>query len=456
MQYVSTRGNAPDVSFPDVMLAGLAPDGGLYLPESWPQVATRFDGSPDYAEVLAGCLIPYVGPSITAETLFAIAADSTKEFPQPEVVPLREVGTNLFLLELFWGPSLAFKDLGLQVLARLFEAVGNPVTIIGATSGDTGAAAIQAFRGRKGVAIVILHPDGRISEVQRRQMTAVDEANVVNLAVEGTFDDCQALAKRLLADEALRSETNVASANSINWFRIAAQAAYYAAATLRIGALVDVSVPSGNFGNAFSGYVAKRMGFAVEDIVVATNINRGLADLLTEGTLRARTAVSTISPAMDIQVPSNLERALFEAMARRSDQRTGAMSALAATGQLQVTEDQLSALRQTYSGQAVTEEETAAEMGYFHQEHGRLIDPHTAVGLSAARRNRSPNRPMLVLGTAHPAKFPETVGRATGVVPALPERFADLFEQPERLTHVRNDYQHVRQLVLDAAQQTRV
>jgi len=326
MRYVSTRGRSPVVGFPEVMLAGLAPDGGLYMPESWPDVLPLVDDQ-TYPELLARMMSPYVADSISAGDLLGMTQRATAVFPQPEVVPLREVGEGIFMLELFWGPTLAFKDLGLRMLAELFRQLEQRVLIIGATSGDTGSAAIQAFRGLPSVQVLVLHPEGLVSEVQRRQMTTVDGPNIHNIAVLGTFDDCQSLVKRLLADEDVRARTLVASANSINWLRIAAQTAYYVSAAARLGGVLDFSVPSGNFGNAFSGHAAFRMGAPIARIAVATNLNRGLADLLTTGAMTVGPPLRTMSPAMDIQLPSNLERALFEAFGRDPGALDGKLAA---------------------------------------------------------------------------------------------------------------------------------
>ncbi len=445
MLYTSTRGGAGQLTFPDVMLAGLASDGGLFVPDRWPVVS--FEPGTAYESILATMLLPYVGGFLDEGRLLRLATEAVSAFPQG-VVPIREIEDETFLMELFWGPSLSFKDLGLQVVARLFEAVGKPVTVVGATSGDTGAAAIDAFRGRANVAVVILHPEGRISEVQRRQMTTVPEENVLNISVEGTFDDCQYLIKELLADAELGPA--LATANSINWFRIAAQTAYYAHAASRLEGPIDVSVPSGNFGNAFSAYTATRMGCRIDRIVVATNMNRGLADLLTTGTLEVRKAIPTMSPAMDIQVPSNLERALFEALGRDSSAVVQAMEMIETRAQLYLMGEALERLRSTYRGESVTEAETSQTMRDHHRLTGTLIDPHTAVALAGARRASREGTPMVVVATAHPAKFPDAVARATGVLPALPEDLEGIYELPERLVRVRCDYHTVRRLVVDA------
>jgi threonine synthase len=448
MHFISTRGEAPSLTFPDVLLAGTASDGGLYVPESWPHATLQTE---EYPAITTRMTSPYLGDALGFRDQERLAEDAYASFSTPDVVPLREVSDGLFVMELFWGPTLAFKDLPLQLLGRLFEEVlsrtGRTATVIGATSGDTGAAAIEAFRGRSNVTVVILHPSGRISEVQRRQMTTVPDDNVHNLAVEGTFDDCQALVKRLFSDEVLREEIGLASANSINWLRIAAQTAPYAAACLRLGKTeVDFSVPSGNFGNAYAGYVARAMGVPVGRVIVATNRNRGLADLIAIGEMRVERPIPTMSPAMDIQVPSNLERILFDIYDRTPDRVREALEMLAADRALALPRDVVESLRTVFAGEAVSEEETSREIAAHYRSTGRLIDPHTAVALAAARRHET-GRPLVVFATAHPGKFPDAVERASGAVPALPERFAGLPHLAERFQPVSADYGRIRKLV---------
>ncbi|HEX5795618.1 MAG TPA: threonine synthase, partial [Geminicoccaceae bacterium] len=384
-------------------------------------------------------------------------------FDHAAIAPLRQLGPNESLLELFHGPTLAFKDLAMQLLARLFEHFlrrrEGAITIVGATSGDTGAAAIEAFAGRARTTVVILHPHGRISEVQRRQMTTVAAANVHNLAVEGTFDDCQALLKALLGDAGLRQRLNLAAINSINWGRIMAQAVYYVTAALALGApwrRIAFAVPTGNFGDVYAGYVAHRMGLPIDRLIVATNRNDILARFFESGVYQAGAVVPTTSPSMDIQVASNFERLLADLYQR--DGRTVAhlMAEFRGRGRLAVTEDALGRARELFDAARVEEHEVAATMAQVLRTTGQLIDPHSAIGVAAGRRCR-PDRavPLVALATAHPAKFPDAVRAATGLVPALPQRLADLHQRTERCTRVANDLATVRrrieQLALEAA-----
>ena len=461
MKYVSTRGAAPVLEFADVLLAGLARDGGLYVPESWPALApdavARAAGAP-YADVALEVMWPFVEGSIDRDRFAAIVADSYATFDDPEVVPLRDLGDGVWLAELFHGPTLAFKDVALQLVGRLFDEEltrrGQKVTIVGATSGDTGSAAIDACRDRDAIEIVILHPAGRVSDVQRRQMTTVAAPNVHNLAVEGTFDDCQDLVKAMFADEPFRDRVNLSAVNSINWARVMAQVVYYVTSVARLtdgAAPVAFSVPTGNFGNVFAGYAAQRMGLPVDQFVVASNVNDILTRFIETATMEMRGVQPTLSPSMDIGVSSNFERLLFELLGRDGAAVAETMLRFRADGRFSVDPELMGLLAEHWSGARIDDAATSAVIRDLYRSAGVLIDPHTAVGLGAARVcRRDPAVPMVVLSTAHPAKFPDAVEAATGVRPPLPTRLADLFERPERYDVVPNDYAVVRAAV-DAA-----
>jgi len=455
VRYVSTRGSAPVLDFADVLLAGLARDGGLYLPESWPPLApdalARAAGRP-YAEVATEVMWPFVEGSIDAEAFAELVDDAYATFDHPDVVPLRDLGDGLWLLELFHGPTLAFKDVALQLVGRLFDHEltrrSDTVTIVGATSGDTGSAAIEACRDRDAIEIFILHPAGRVSEVQRRQMTTVASANVHNVAVEGTFDDCQDLVKALFADEAFRDRRHLSAVNSINWARVMAQVVYYvtAAAALTGGdGPTAFAVPTGNFGNVFAGYGAARMGVPVSQFVIGSNRNDILTRFLTTGEMAITEVHPTLSPSMDIQVSSNLERLLFELYGRDGGAISELMLRFRAEGHVTLDPDHLALLGEQWSGARLDDEETKAVIAETYERLGVLIDPHTAVGLGAARAcRRDPDVPMVALATAHPAKFPDAVEAATGVRPALPPHLADLFERAEHYVTLPNDLTAVR------------
>ncbi len=459
MKYVSTRGDAPVLGFDDVLLAGLARDGGLYLPETWPELApvdlAGFAGRP-YPEVATALMAPYLGGGIDVEVVAGIVTEAYARFRHPAVVPLRQVGSNEWVLELFHGPTLAFKDVALQVLGRLFDAEltrrGDRLTILGATSGDTGPAAIEACRDRDALDVFILHPAGRISEVQRRQMTTVASGNVHNLAVEGTFDDCQDLVKTMFADLALRERLRLSAVNSINWARVLPQVVYYAAAAVALGAPsrpVAFSVPTGNFGNAFAGWVARRMGVPIAQMVVASNRNDIATRFLTSGVMEVQQVHPTTSPAMDIQVSSNLERLLFELLDRDAAAVAGLMARFAETGHMEIEPERLDPLRAVFDTARVDDATVARAMGEVYAASGHVVDPHTAVGLVAGREcRRDPAVPLVTLATAHPAKFPDTVEAATGVRPALPAHLADLFDRPEHVATLPCDLAAVRDYVV--------
>ncbi len=466
MRYVSTRGEAPPLGFMDVTLAGLARDGGLYVPETWPRLSPQtiagFAGRP-YAEVAVEVIRPFVGDSISEADLSRLAREAYGTFRHPAVAPIAQVGTSTFLLELFHGPTLAFKDVAMQLLARLMDhalaARGERTTIVVATSGDTGGAAVEAFRGRERADLFVLFPHGRVSDVQRRMMTTANDDNVHALAVEGTFDDCQALVKGLFNHHAFRDRVRLSGVNSINWARIVAQVVYYFTAAATLGApyrKVAFTVPTGNFGDVFAGYVAERMGLPVDRLVVATNVNDILARTLSTGTYDLRDVVATSSPSMDIQVSSNFERLLFEATGRDAAQVRAYMGSLAQSRRFSLSSQALSRIRALFNADRADEEETAATIRTTLRETSRLVDPHTAVGLAVAEKEtRDPALPMIVLGTAHPAKFPDAVEAACGVRPALPDWLSDLPERPERATPMAVDQAAIEQFILAASRAAR-
>jgi threonine synthase len=442
MRYVSTRGQAPPVGFSDAVLAGLAPDGGLYVPEAWPQFSSEqirgFAGMA-YADVAAQVLGAFAGDEIEPETLTEICREAYATFNHAAVVPLVQLTPQAFLAELFHGPSLAFKDVAMQLLARLYDrllgAQGRTQTILCATSGDTGGAAVEAFRGRKNVRIVALFPQGRISEVQRRFMTTADEDNVACVAVAGTFDDCQAIVKDIFADPVMRQAADLSGVNSINFARIAAQAVYYFTTGVALGAperAVSFCVPSGNFGDAFAGYVAQRMGLPIERIVAATNANDILARAFEEGRYVRGEVAPTIAPAMDIQSASNFERLYFEAVRRDAIETARAFQHFGQVGAIDLPPQAHAAMRELFRGVSISEDEIRRTILATLNETGELIDPHTAVGVAALRKVPDLAAPVVVLSTAHPAKFPEDVKAAAGVAPELPRGQVSLAKRAER------------------------
>jgi len=461
VKYVSTRGAAPVLEFGDVLLAGLARDGGLYVPESWPALSPGLlERAADarYDDVALDVMWPFVEGSIDRDDFAAIVADAYATFDDPAVVPLRDLGDGLWLAELFHGPTLAFKDVALQLVGRLFDHElarrGERVTIVGATSGDTGSAAIEACRDRPAIDIVILHPAGRVSDVQRRQMTTVTSPNVHNLAVEGTFDDCQDLVKALFADEPFRDRLHLSAVNSINWARVMAQVVYYVTSAARLTAgraPVAFAVPTGNFGNVFAGYGAQRMGLPVAQFVVASNANDILTRFLQSAVMEMSGVQPTISPSMDIQVSSNFERLLFELWGRDGAAVAETMLRFRNDGRFEVDPDRMGLLREHWSAASLDDDATLEVIRQVHERRGVLVDPHTAVGLGAAAACRAdPSVPMVAMATAHPAKFPDAVEAATGVRPPLPGRLADLFERDERYDTVAADYATVRDAVAAA------
>ncbi|HEU4358405.1 MAG TPA: threonine synthase [Xanthobacteraceae bacterium] len=462
MLYVSTRGEAPTLGFADAMLAGLARDGGLYVPAAWPRldagVIAAFAGRP-YAEVAVEIIRPFVGDAIPEDDLARMTREAYGKFRHPAVAPLAQLGMSDFLLELFHGPTLAFKDLAMQLLGQLMDEVlatrGERTTIVVATSGDTGGAAIEAFRARKRTDLFVLFPHGRISDVQRRMMTTVEDDNVHALAIEGTFDDCQAIVKGMFAHQAFRDQVRLSGVNSINWARIVAQVVYYFTAAVALGSphrKVAFTVPTGNFGDIYAGYVALCMGLPVDRLTVATNVNDILARTIATGTFELREVVPTSSPSMDIQVASNFERLLFDVHGRDGRAVRALMASLAQSRRFVLSAHALSQVRAVFSADRADEEETAATIRTMLRETGHLIDPHTAVGVAVAEKEiRDPSIPMVVLSTAHPAKFPDAVEAASGVRPALPDWLADLDRRPEQATTLPIDQIAVERHILSVS-----
>ena len=451
MRYVSTRGEAPPASFVDATLAGLARDGGLYVPEAWPKLTVNAANRP-YADVAFDLIQPFVAGDVPDVDLKRILRESYAGFGDPGVAPLTKLSPDEYLLELFHGPTLAFKDVAMQFLARLIDHVlaarGERATILAATSGDTGGAAVEAFRGRDCADLVVLFPAGRVSDVQRRMMTCAAESNVHAVAVEGTFDDCQAIVKALFNDHAFRDRVRLSAVNSINWARIVAQMVYYFTAAAALGRS-DISfvVPTGNFGDVYAGYAASRSGLALDRLVIATNINDILARTLLSGRYEPRSVVATASPAMDIQVSSNFERLLFEVYHHDADALRALMQEFAKKGSFELPDGALKAMRQTFAAGRADEAETVAAIRAVYQETGRLIDPHTAVAVAVSRKRKNKWGASVILATAHPAKFPEVVAKATGKHPALPERLADLAARKERVTQLPADRDAVARFV---------
>ena len=457
IRYVSTRGGAPELSFAEVLLTGLAPDGGLYVPAQWPTEHTADPGL-SYSEYAAEIMWPFVEGSMTRSEFDAIVAEAYVGFSHEEVIPTVALPDGIDVVELFHGPTLAFKDVAMQLLGRLFDfelgRQGRRVTIVGATSGDTGSAAIEAFRDRENVDIVILHPHGRTSDVQRRQMTTVDSPNVYNVAIEGTFDDCQDVVKAMFADVEFRDRVGLAAVNSINWARVMAQVVYYHWAVRHTGGEpVSITVPTGNFGNVFAGRVAKRMGAPIGEFVVASNRNAILTEFFTTGSMSINEVEPSLSPSMDIQVSSNLERRIFELLGNDGAAVASMMEQFRAEGTVELPTEFIPRLQEGWVGESLTDSETLDVIGAVFDGSGMVLDPHTAVGVGAARR-RPDTMARLVMATAHPAKFPDAVEQATGVRPALPAHLADLFERDERYEVLPNDLAVVQAFVDDARKST--
>ena len=456
MRYISTRGQAPALTFEEAMLSGLARDGGLYVPETVPTMShdeIRALNGRSYEDIAFRVMRPFVGDGFTDEVFADLIAKAYAGFGHGARAPLVQLAPNHFLLELFHGPTLAFKDFAMQLIGQLFQEAlerrGERVTIVGATSGDTGSAAIEAFKGLDNVDVFILFPHGRVSEVQRRQMTTPSETNVHALALDGHFDDCQARLKDMFNHFEFRDSVRLAGVNSINWARVLAQVVYYFSSAVSLGApdrKVSFTVPTGNFGDIFAGYVAKKMGLPIDRLIVATNQNDILHRCLSGGDYHTSEVHPSISPSMDIQVSSNFERALFDAYNRDGSAVAQLMDELKAGG-FSVSQGALQALREHFDSGRVSEDETLATITQAQTTMGELLCPHSAVGVRVAEDMRDPATPMITLATAHPAKFPDAVEKASHIRPPLPNRMADLYERPERVTRVPNDLTQLEALI---------
>ena len=462
MDYISTRGSAPTLDFRAATLAGLASDGGLYVPAKWPQMSAdeiRALAGLDYVETAVRIMRPFVESVLTEDELRGLCKAAYGRFSHDAVTPLVQLDHRHWLLELFHGPTLAFKDVALQLLGELFETFlsggDTDITIVGATSGDTGSAAIEAVAGREHIQIFMLHPEGRVSDVQRRQMTTVLAPNVHNIAIDGSFDDAQAMVKRLFGDAEARAQVNLSAVNSINWARLMAQIVYYFYAAVRLGGPdrpVAFSVPTGNFGDVFAGYVAAQMGLPIARLVVATNVNDILHRALTSGDYSAGTVTPTATPSMDIQVSSNFERLLFDLAGRDGAAIAGMMAEFDAKRAMTIPADMLGGARDLFSSASIDGDAMALALRWAQERGGQIIDPHSAVGLAAARAlDIGADVPIVTLATAHPAKFREAVERATGVRPPLPARLGNLFEREERYTKLPGDYDAVKAFILAEA-----
>ncbi|PWK60693.1 threonine synthase [Roseicyclus mahoneyensis] len=458
MRYISTRGQAPALTFEETMLTGLARDGGLYVPETLPRMTPAEIAALaglSYEEVAFRVMRPFLGDSFTDAEFGECITRAYAGFGHAARAPLKQLQDNHFLLELFHGPTLAFKDFAMQLIGQLFQTAlarsGERVTIVGATSGDTGSAAMEAFRGLSNVDVFILYPHGRVSDVQRRQMTTVAEANAHALAIDGTFDDAQARLKDMFNDFTFRDEVRLAGVNSINFARVLAQVVYYFTAAVALGAphrKVSFTVPTGNFGDIFAGYLAKRMGLPIERLVVATNHNDILHRALSSGDYVTHGVTPSISPSMDIQVSSNFERVLFDAYGRDGVAVAQLMDELRRGG-FHISQGALETLRADFASGRASEAQTSAMIARARAEMGELLCPHSAVGVHVAQDFLG-TTPMVTLATAHPAKFPDAVEAATGLRPALPPRMADLFERPERMTRVPDDLTQIETLIREA------
>ncbi|MBB4064458.1 threonine synthase [Gellertiella hungarica] len=449
MDYISTRGEAPSLGFSDALLAGLASDGGLYVPKSWPQMTKkeiRALRGLTYQQAAFEILYRFTGGEIPAEDFRAMIDEAYGTFRHPAVAPLVQIGPNSFIMELFHGTTLAFKDVAMQLIGRLMDYVlekrGERATIVGATSGDTGGAAIDAFAGRDRTDIFILFPEGKVSPVQQRQMTTHTAKNVHALAVKGNFDDCQNLVKAMFNDQAFRNRVKLSGVNSINWARIMAQVVYYFTTAVSLGApdrKISFTVPTGNFGDIFAGFVAKRMGLPIDRLVIATNENDILARTLKTGRYEMKSVKATTTPSMDIQISSNFERLLFEAYGREAGAVRGLMDNLKQASAFTLSEGALRAIRREFKAGRASEKQVAQTIRETLEKTGYLLDPHTAVGVFVAKANEKSNSPMVTLATAHPAKFPDAVRKACGVTPSLPAWLGDLMDRPERFDVIEAD-----------------
>ena len=458
MKYISTRGQSPDLAFDDVLLTGLARDGGLYVPEAWPQFdATDIQALAglSYADCAFKVIRPFTTGTVDDNDLAEIIAASYSTFDHTDVAPMKSLGNNIWLMELFHGPTLAFKDYAMQFLGRIFDHVlskrGQRATIVGATSGDTGPAAIEACRGREAIDIFILYPEGRVSDVQRRQMTTVTDANVHNIAIKGTFDDCQNLVKALFNDQPFRDRCNLSAVNSINWARVMAQMVYYFYGASQLGAPgrpVSFAIPTGNFGNVFAGYGARQMGLEINQLIIGSNSNDILPRFFESGRMQMGDVHPTISPSMDIQISSNFERLLFDMCDRDGAAVRSVMDTFATTGEFALGANQMQTIEHVIDAARFDDTQTKKVINDVYRETGELLDPHSAIGLAAGQARRHDKQtPLITLATAHPAKFPDAVEAATGTRPQLPPHLADLFERDERESVLDNDLAEVKAFV---------
>ncbi len=449
VKYISTRGTAPELGFQDTVLAGLARDGGLYVPKSWPQIGRdqiRLMAGKPYTEIARGILAPFIDNEINSDDLDLMIEDAYATFHHEATVPLVQIAPNHFVAELFHGPTLAFKDVAMQLLARLMDHIlsirSERATIVAATSGDTGGAAIEAFRGRDNVDIFILFPHGKVSPVQQRHTTTVDDANVHAIAIDGNFDDCQSLVKAIFNHHSFRDEFRVAGVNSINWARILAQIVYYFSTATSLGSpdrTISFTVPTGNFGDIFAGFCAKQMGLPIKQLVIATNQNDILTRTLENGRYEVSGVSPSTSPSMDIQVSSNFERLLFEAEGRNSEAVLRMMSGLSQSGSFGLSDRALKYVRGSFEAGRSDEEKTARTIKQTLLNSNYLLDPHTAVGVGVSNEMNLEGSPMVTLSTAHPAKFPQAVLNASGISPALPDWAGDFMEREEKISLLAND-----------------
>lgn len=467
MEFVSTRGSSPQQTFEGVLLSGLARDGGLFVPAEWPQFEPSHIAALhglSYTDTVVRIVRPFIEPSLVSDDdLSRIVATAYSGFRDPAIAPLVVLDEDTYLLELFHGPTLAFKDFALQLLGGLFDHVlglrGERLTIVGATSGDTGSAAIEACRDRENLDIFMLFPEGRVSEVQRRQMTTVESENVFNISLRGTFDDCQDLVKAMFADQGLRDDLGLSAVNSINWARVMGQTAYYFSAATRtetLGQPLSFVVPTGNFGNVYAGYVALKMGLPIEKLIVASNRNDILYRFFDQGDMSITDVEPSLSPSMDIQVSSNFERLLFDLLGRDGPAVAEAMQAFRSDGRLPDSARLAADARGLFAAHRLDDQETIDVIRSVHQETGMLIDPHTAVAVGAARKTPRDGTKRIVLATAHPAKFPDAVEKASGLRPPLPDHLSDLLERPEHAQTLDNDLDVVRDYVRKHATQQKV
>lgn len=454
VKYISTRGQAPSLNFEEATLAGLARDGGLYVPESWPTFSApeiRNMRGLSYPELVVTVLRPFIGECIDELELQAMAKRAYANFNHTAIAPIKQLDTNLYFMELFQGPTLAFKDFALQFLGQLFEHFlarrGEHCTIVGATSGDTGSAAIEAVRGIKGVELFMLHPNGRVSSVQRKQMTYVEDKNIHNLAIEGHFDDCQNLVKTMFNDTEFRDEMNLSAVNSINWARIAAQVVYYFRAALSLGGPdrpISVSVPTGNFGNIFAAYVAQQMGLPIEQLIIGSNQNDILTRFFSDGNMSQKGVEASLSPSMDIQISSNFERYLFEVSGRDAVLTRRLMDEFKQSGSFSVDANLLDKVKRQFSAYSMNDEQTRAEIARVYQETGEIIDPHSVIGIAAARACAEDSSvPVVCMGTADPAKFADAVEPAIGRKVPYPARLEKVLKAKEHFDVLKNDIKEV-------------